>query len=95
MARFEAALVDDGTPIIQYPSHGGDNQLWTIEPTSDGYVRIVARHTGKLLDVEGASIYDGAQVIQYTGHGGANQQWLRRAVVSTAALVTTASDRDQ
>ena len=90
-----AALVDDRTPIIQYPSHGGDNQLWTIEPTSDGYVRIVARHTGKLLDVEGASIYDGAQVIQYTGHGGANQQWLLRAVVSTAALVTTASDRDQ
>jgi hypothetical protein len=47
---------------------------------SNGYVRIVARHSGKALDVEFASPDDGARVIQYTVHGGANQQWLLRAV---------------
>ena len=73
-------LVDDVTPIIQWPVHGGDNQVWTLEPASDGYVRIVARHSGKAMDVEFASVDDGARVIQYTPHGGANQQWLLRPV---------------
>jgi Ricin-type beta-trefoil lectin domain-like len=45
------------------------------------------------MDVEGASVDDGARVIQYTPHGGANQQWLLRPVVSTAAAVTTISER--
>jgi hypothetical protein len=44
----------------------------------DNYVTIVARHSGKALDVEDASTDDGARVIQYTPHGGANQQWLLR-----------------
>ena len=66
----------------------GDNQLWTLEPASNGYVFIVARHSGKVLDVEYASTDDGARVIQYTTHGGANQQWLLRAVESTATSVT-------
>ena len=74
------ALVDDVTPIIQWPVHGGDNQVWTLEPASDGYMRIVARHSGKAMDVEFASADDGARVIQYTPHGGANQQWLLRPV---------------
>ena len=82
------ALLDDVTPIIQWPVHGGDNQVWTLEPAPDGYVRIVARHSGKAMDVEFASADDGARVIQYTPHGGANQQWLLRAVESTARPTT-------
>ena len=53
---------------------------WTLEPASNGYVRIVARHSGKAMDVECASTDEGARVIQYTPHGGANQQWLLRPV---------------
>ena len=53
------ALLDDVTPIIQWPVHGGDNQVWTLEPASEGYVRIVARHSGKAMDVELASADDG------------------------------------
>ena len=75
------ALVYDLAPAIQYPTHGGDNQLWTLEPSSGGYVRLVARHSGKALDVAGASLDDGALVIQYTAHGGTNQQWLLREVI--------------
>ena len=43
--------VDDVAPMIQWPAHGGDNQAWTLEPASDGYVLIVARHSGKVMDV--------------------------------------------
>jgi len=37
--------------------------------------RLVARHSGKCLDVSGASTADGASVIQWTCSGGTNQQW--------------------
>jgi hypothetical protein len=77
--------IDDLAPAIQYPWHGGENQLWAIEPASDGYLRIVARHSGKALDVAGGSLDDGTSVIQYSVHGGANQQWLLRAIGSTTA----------
>ena len=70
--------MDDLASIIQWPVNGGDNQSWTLEPVADGYVRIVARHSGKAMDVESASTGDGARVIQYTPHGNANQQWLLR-----------------
>ena len=72
--------------------HGGDNQVWTLEPASDGYVRIVARHSGKAMDVAFASPDDGARVIQFTPHGGANQQWLLRPVESTESPITTVSE---
>ncbi|MCC3764492.1 RICIN domain-containing protein [Glycomyces sp. TRM65418] len=36
---------------------------------------VIARHSGKCLDVIGASTADGAEVAQYTCSGGANQQW--------------------
>jgi hypothetical protein len=66
--------------------------VWTLEPASDGYVSIVARHSGKALDVEYAATDDGARVIQYTPHGGGNQQWLLRAVASTAGAATERAD---
>jgi hypothetical protein len=31
--RFRVRHANDSDP-----SHGGDSQLWTIEPTSDGYI---------------------------------------------------------
>ena len=36
---------------------------------------IVARHSGKALDVEGYSQEDGANVFQWSLHGGQNQRW--------------------
>jgi hypothetical protein len=42
--------------------------------------RILARHSGKALDVEGASTANGANVLQWSNHGGANQKWIRQEV---------------
>jgi len=39
------------------------------------YYEIVARHSGKCLDVEGESMAAGARVIQWSCGGYANQQW--------------------
>ena len=75
------SLTQDGTPIIQWQCHGGDNQIWRIEPVDDGHnSRLVSRHSGKCLDVSGASTENGAPIIQWPCHGGANQQWELEAV---------------
>jgi hypothetical protein len=70
------ASLDNGTPLIQWSCHDGDNQLWSVAPGIDGYVQIISRNSGKCLDVNGGSVDDGAAVIQWSCHGGANQQWL-------------------
>lgn len=40
-----------------------------------GYVRLVNRRSGKVLDVTGNGTADGVKVVQWTWSGGANQQW--------------------
>jgi hypothetical protein len=37
---------------------------------------VIARHSGRVLDVEGGSSASGAQIIQWGYHGGGNQRWL-------------------
>ena len=66
---------ENGSAVIQWQCHGGDNQVWNVEPADDGYWRMVARHSGKCLDVSGESTEDGAPVVQWQCHSGANQQW--------------------
>ncbi len=39
----------------------------------DGYYKIQAKHSGKLMDISGASTSDSAQMIQYTDNGAWNQ----------------------
>lgn len=61
--------------IIQYDHHGGENQVFFVEPVGGGHYRIVALHSGKVLDVAGASNSNGAKIIQYEWHGGDNQRF--------------------
>ena len=56
---------------------GRTNQQWQLPDAGAGYVQIVARHSGRCLDVTGESTADGARVIQYTCGTAANQQWQR------------------
>jgi hypothetical protein len=62
-----------GTRIIQWPYHGGENQLFRPDPVGGGHVRLVAQHSAKVLDIEGGSTASGARAIQYDWHGGDNQ----------------------
>ena len=45
------------------------------DDASPSYYEIVARHSGKCLDVEGESMASGARVIQFVCGGWPNQQW--------------------
>ncbi|CUR55780.1 hypothetical protein NOCA2300012 [metagenome] len=66
---------DDGAPVQQWGMRGGaPEQLFLIEPIG-GHFRIVATHTGKVLDVNALSQEDSARVQQWTWWGGDNQLW--------------------
>ncbi|HET9210674.1 MAG TPA: RICIN domain-containing protein, partial [Thermoanaerobaculia bacterium] len=66
---------EDGNPVIQWPHHGGLNQLWSLEKLSDGWFKIVSRNSGKCLQVKDASQEEDAVVEQGTYKGETNQQW--------------------
>ncbi|MFE9139094.1 RICIN domain-containing protein [Streptomyces sp. NPDC007355] len=57
--------------------HGAGGRR-SLRPAADGYVNVVARHSGKCLDVSGLSTADGAEVFQYACNGGRNQEWAVR-----------------
>lgn len=61
-----------GARVQQWDFHGGPNQRFRIEPVADHY-RIVAVHSGQVLDVSGASGAAGAALVQWPWHGGNNQ----------------------
>jgi len=54
---------------------GGRQHLGAQAPGLAGSYELVARHSGKCLDVSGLSSDDGALVIQWTCNGGLNQRW--------------------
>ncbi|WP_243707740.1 RICIN domain-containing protein [Micromonospora sp. KC606] len=56
--------------------HSGINQQWRIQDAGSGYIRLIARHSGKCLAVQNAVTGDGAQVVQSTC-GTATSHWRR------------------
>jgi hypothetical protein len=63
--------------VLQYTCGSGTNQHWQPKDMGGGYQQLVARHSGKCLDVSSASNADGAALVQWTCGTGANQQWRR------------------
>lgn len=54
-----------GADVIQYPFHGGDNQLWQITYQNNGLYMIQPRHASNMyLQVEGGANLDNSSVIQ-------------------------------
>ena len=85
---------DDGVPVLQYPIHGGANQLWRLHPAGEGLYKIVShnseRDKQKCLTVSaaggGAGAADAAgggevvEVVQQEYDGRAAQKWLLRGL---------------
>ena len=65
----------NGAPIQQYDYLGGDNQKWRFILVQNGFFKIVAKQSGKVLDVQGASPSDGALIQQWNYLGSDNQKW--------------------
>jgi aryl-phospho-beta-D-glucosidase BglC (GH1 family) len=58
-----------------YTGTGGSNQNWLIQPTDNGYYKIINVNSGKALEVSGLSLSNGGGVAQWDYNGTRNQQW--------------------
>jgi len=65
----------DGALVQLYTYGGGNNQQWQPVSLGNGNYRLVARHSGKCLDIPNSSTTDGVQLTQWTCNGGANQSF--------------------
>jgi hypothetical protein len=74
----QGAAMNSGAFVQQWTElkdHNHPNQQFTFEDLGNGFYKITARHSGKVLDVGSASTAPGARIIQYDWHGGDNQQF--------------------
>jgi IgA Peptidase M64/Ricin-type beta-trefoil lectin domain-like len=70
------ASMTPGARIQQYAQNGGVNQEFALDPLGDGYFRIIARHSGLVVEVAEGSPRMGLPLQQAIWTGGANQQWI-------------------
>jgi len=62
-----------GTPVIQWDCLGAANQRFTMQPTDGGYYRLVAQHSGKVVEIQGTA--DGSRAVQVDASGSSAQQF--------------------
>ncbi|WP_425402691.1 RICIN domain-containing protein [Glycomyces tenuis] len=81
----------DAAATLEYSVDDG-SQEWSLEEGtgSGASVSLVARHSGKCVDVVGASTADGAETAQYACHGKSNQDWNFRDLGNGYVEVTAA-----
>jgi glucosylceramidase len=65
----------DGVKIQTWAYGGGTNEQWQPVDLGNGYYKLVARNSGKCLDVPSASTANGVQLQQYTCNGTTAQAW--------------------
>ncbi len=51
----------DGTKVQLWGYGGGSNQEWEAVPAGNGYYNLIARNSGKCLDLPGGSTSNGVQ----------------------------------
>ncbi len=61
------------TNVIQWDYWGGENQKWSIVPTANGYSKLVAHHSGKVLTCQ--NNWNGANLYQHEDLGGNEKEW--------------------
>jgi hypothetical protein len=75
---IEAESAENGSRVITWQPHNGENQLFQItnysEETGAGCVQI--RHSAKFVDMECAHQHSGAKLIQWEENGGPNQKFV-------------------
>lgn len=65
----------NGPYLNQWDYYGGANQKFAFAHLGNGNFAIIAKHSGKVLDVSGASTANGADIIQWQYSGESNQLW--------------------
>jgi hypothetical protein len=75
-----AFVLDEGGTVVRWVCDGGANQQWIVADAGPDAIRLVARHSGKVLGVEDSKSADGTLVSQYSWTSGANQRFKLQAV---------------
>jgi len=71
-----ASSLADGGRLITYACQDGyDNDKWGVSGAADGSYVLRAKHSGKVMDVNGSSTAPGVPLQQWTMLGGPNQHW--------------------
>lgn len=63
----------NNTKVIQYQTNGGANQKWRFTSVGNGYVKIVAQHSGKVLANHSGK--NGSECYQYDYFTGGAKDW--------------------
>ena len=77
----DGSATDGANVVTKLYTGSGDDQRWTLESVGEGYYKIVARHSGKVLGISGAAV-NGANVVQETYSGSDDQKWKLDPVMS-------------
>ncbi|GAA2855291.1 RICIN domain-containing protein [Nonomuraea rubra] len=72
-ADIDQASTAAGARLIQYTANSRPNQQFEFVDSSDGHVRVKARHSGLFLQPTGTAT--GADVVQQADTGATGQQW--------------------
>lgn len=70
-----ASSTADGAKVRLFANSGANNQQWLPVAETGGFFHLVARHSGKCLDVPSASTADAVQLQQWTCNGTAAQSF--------------------
>jgi hypothetical protein len=85
--------LEAGTPIRQRTCTGAAHQLWRPLPLPDGLFRLVAEHSGLVLDVDGPALDDDSQlVVQNPARDLPDSSWSLRATDLGAFVALRGSD---
>jgi glucose/arabinose dehydrogenase len=70
------ASTEDRARVRIFSWNDGAHQKWKIEAQSDGTYRLVAQHSGKVIDASSMVLEDGTPIFHHFGwHGRANQRF--------------------
>lgn len=71
------ASLNDCANVQLYFNSDGENQIFYIKKVEGNYYIIIAKNSGKVLDVEKGGLESGTNIIQYSlnGEGSDNQLW--------------------
>ena len=85
-----SASFDNGANVIGWTDCGTADQAWVVEPTTDGYYRLINYNSLKALGVYGGSTSPGAKIVQWDWDRSFNQQWKFEPVFKNGSLLTEA-----
>lgn len=71
----DGASFSNGAKAIGWANQGTADQTWTLEPTENGYYKLVNYNSLKVLGIYAGATHAGAECVQWDADGSYNQEW--------------------